>query len=107
MEKKTNYAGNEPNYIDDVNNNLDMIMEDYSMYLRDGDYERFMPMLHESLPPEFELEIYRELARLYWILNRFTEYGSYQWRVYNTLFSNSKNMIRNAKAFGNNTLGQE
>jgi len=89
-----NFACNEPNYIDKINNDLDSVIEHYSNFLKDGDFERFMPMLGKPIPIELELSIYRELTRLYWILNRFTEYGSYQWRVYNTLFSNSFNMVR-------------
>ena len=78
-QQSLNYAANEPNYIEYVNNNLDSVMNDYSKFLNDGDYEKYMPMIEHPDP--------RELCRIAWILNRFTKYGSKEWNLIHSYFA--------------------
>jgi len=85
-----NYACNEPNYIDMINNHLEIVMERYSEFLNDGDYEKYMPMIDKPN--------YKELTRIAWIMNRFTEYGSAEWNLIHALFTINYNKIKNGLA---------
>jgi len=80
-----NYACNEPDYIEAINNNLDYIMERYSKFLNDGDYEKYMVMIDK---PD-----YKEITRIAWVMNRFTEYGSAEWNLIQAFFTINYNKI--------------
>ena len=74
-----NYACNEPEYIKTINKDCDKVMEHYSKFLNEGDFEKYMPMLDKPEP--------RELTRIAWIFNRFTEYGSEEWNLIHSYFT--------------------
>jgi len=74
-----NYACNEPNTIETFNKDIDKVIEHYSKFLNDGDFEKYMPMIDKPDP--------KELTRIAWIMNRFTEYGSADWNLIHAFFT--------------------
>ena len=84
-KQPANYACNEPDYIPMINNKLDTVMNHYSRFLDDGDFEKYMPMIHSPDP--------RELTRIAWIMNRFTEYGSEEWNLIHSYFTINYNRL--------------
>ena len=79
------YAANEPNYLTFLRDEIDVIMNHYSTFLHDGDYEYWQPYAAEQL--QVSEEDLPELIRCAWILNRFTEYGSKEWYELNKIFT--------------------
>ena len=79
----TGFDGDEPNTIENLNGNIDNLMNEYSKFLDDGDYNKFMPYTNKGQPIDQELLswVEQQLARLYWIKNRFTQYGSKEWKL--------------------------
>ncbi len=79
----TGFDGDEPNTVEWLNSNIESLMNGYSRFLDDGDYEKFMPFTNKGQPIDYKLLswIEQQLARLYWIKNRFTEYGSKEWKL--------------------------
>ena len=79
----TGFDGDEPNTVEFLNSDIETLMNGYSLFLNDGDYEKYMPYTNKGQPIDLKLLswIEQQLARLYWIKNRFTEYGSKEWHV--------------------------
>ncbi len=79
----TGFDGDEPNTIENLNGNIDNLMNEYSKFLDDGDYNKFMPYTNKGQPLDHTVLrwVEQQLARLYWIKNRFTQYGSKEWKL--------------------------
>ncbi len=45
----TGYDGDEPETVHNLNTNIEYLMEGYSRFLDDGDYERFMPYTNQVI----------------------------------------------------------
>ncbi len=71
---------------------IELRMEGYGVYLNEGDFEKFQPMCYlDKHSPEF-LKLHEQVkliqisddpvkeARRLWILNRFTNYQSDEWK---------------------------
>ena len=78
------YAVDEPNYLATIQNDVLSVMNHYSRFLHDGDYERFQP--YTDWKGLINIEDEKELARCAWLLNRFTKYGSKEWYELHKLF---------------------
>ena len=72
----TGFDGDEPNTVEWLNGNIESLMNGYSKFLEDGDYEKFMPYTNQVIDFKVLRWVEQQLARLYWIKNRFTQYGS-------------------------------
>ena len=80
------YAVDEPNYLSFIQLEPDVIMNYYSKFLHDGDYEHWQPYtdrLKDRTPTDLDR---KELTRCAWILNRFTKYGSKEWHNLHKIF---------------------
>ena len=77
----TGFDGDEPETVEMLNNNIDQLMEGYARFLDDGDYNKFMPYTNQVIDFKVLYWIEQHLARLYWIKNRFTAYGSKEWKL--------------------------
>ena len=77
------YAVDEPNYLSFIQLEPDVIMNYYSKFLHDGDYERWQPYTNGK---QLTKEDKAELTRCAWILNRFTKYGSKEWHNLHKIF---------------------
>ena len=97
MTKQEDYAIDEPDYISQLNGNLDWLMEDYSQYLHDGDYEKYQPYTNnqgKNIDLNVLYYVEQELSRLYWIKNRFTQRGSEQWDILQKAFELARNRMK-------------
>ena len=77
------YAVDEPNYLKFLHYDIDSVMNHYSTFLHDGDYEHWQPYTNGK---ELTKEDRQELTRYAWILNRFTKYGSKDWYDLHNIF---------------------
>ncbi len=98
-EPLKDYAIDEPNYLEELSTweGVQFLMDDYAMYLHDGDYEKYQPYTNNKgtnidLPTLYYVE--QELARLYWIKNRFTQRGSEQWDILQKAFELARNRMK-------------
>jgi len=72
-------------------------MNQYSIYLHDGDFEKYQPNI--NLNPHTReyliqaLDAERELTRALWIMNRLTRYGDVHWTLLNKEVATHYEMI--------------
>ena len=53
----------------------------YSLFLRDGDFDQYMPYIYNTNSPK-KVVYQRELVRSLWIRSRFCELGSLEHQYY-------------------------
>ena len=80
------YAADEPNYLTFLRDEIEVVMNHYSTFLHDGDYERWQPYTDSSKDRTPTEQDRKELARYSWVLNRFTTYGSKEWHNLHKIF---------------------
>ncbi len=77
------YAVDEPNYLSFLKLEIDVVMNHYSTFLHDDDYEHWQPYTNGK---QLTKEDKQELTRCAWILNRFTKYCSKEWHNLHKIF---------------------
>ena len=70
-------------------------LEYYSHFLKDGDYEQYMDYINGNYDKRDLIIIQRQLVRLLWIRNRFTEYSSTDCNHYATQTNAEYNKLLN------------
>jgi len=102
----TGFDGDEPNTVEWLESNIESLMNGYGKFLNDGDYEEFMPYTNKGQPINLKLLqwVEQQLARLYWIKNRFTAYGSKEWKLLeaaHVVALNRMDLIQNQRKYFN------
>ena len=71
--------------INAVNNKLDAVMEKYSTFLHDGDFENHHAKNY-PIPKSLQQYITNEIKRLMWIRKQYTPWGEEQWCKYDSYY---------------------
>jgi len=76
---------------------LEMVMDYYSDFLHDGDYEKYNPNIN-LVPGSREYLVQalftaREMTRAIWLMNRLTKFGDVHWSLLNKEFQVHYGMI--------------
>ena len=79
-----------------INNDLQTVMENYSKFLHDGDFEKYQPLINTPITEEIEQYLAREFARLYWIKGRFVEHLDAEWCANHAHFCQHEREIKNS-----------
>ncbi len=68
-------------------------LEWYSLFLEDGDYEKYMPMIYDYTPQE-KHEVQRQLVRLLWIRARCCELDSKEHHEYERMLAEQGDQLK-------------
>ena len=91
------YANDEPDFqgfFTPSSKGFDKLVDDYSEFLHDGDFTKYQGFCY-SKKVDYDVLYYieQELARIYWINNRFTQYGSNEWKHLSDMIQQSRNRM--------------
>ena len=83
----TNYAHEEVGIQAMVDGDMDFLMNNYSRFLHDGDFEKYQFETNDPKEIRPDRKDVEELMRYLWINNRYTIYGSKRWSIYSKAFA--------------------